>query len=426
MNIQQQAAAQDESLEVCIAAAPGSGKSTTLIGAVEYEIQRTGKSHHIALITFTNAGADVMKARLKQPVGFVGTLHSYMLGLLRQRDPSLEVIQLEEADKIMEDVAQSLRYKGSKSALVEARQNFWNKPMTLGRHSDAERVMLHYAQTLSAQHKAEFDLILARGLRDIALHPLRPMKFYVDEFQDSSPLDMAIYQKHPKTGLFVVGDHNQAIFSFRGSDPQIFADFFNRPSVSRHILDLNYRSTIQICEAANKLIAYNNPPIKMEMKSANNANGPHLHSYLLPDAYQHDMKVEELVRTHASEWEDMAVLCRTNAQANELKAFIQNRGIDLERNKVFIGTIHSSKGREFHRVAIACADETEDEWQKITDEDRRLFYVAITRAKYAVHAVSAARRHVEWKGWQDRRPTKFINEAGFLFTTYEAGTPTGN
>lgn len=420
MNTQQQAAAEDESPEVCIAAAPGSGKSTTLIGAVEHEIHRTGKGSHIALITFTNAAADVMKARLKQPVGFVGTLHSYMLGLLRQRDPSLEVIQLEEADKIMEDVAQSLRYKGSKSALVEARQNFWNKPMTLGRHSDAERVMLHYAQTLSAKHKAEFDLILARGLRDIVLHPPRPMKFYVDEFQDSSPLDMAIYDKHPKTGLWVCGDHNQAIFSFRGSDPQIFADFFNRPSVSRHVLFANYRSTIQICAAANALIEHNNPPIKFEMASASMSDGPHLHSYLLPDAYQHDMKVEELVRTHASEWEDMAVLCRTNAQSNELKAFIQNRGIDLERNKVFIGTIHSSKGREFHRVVLACADETEDEWQKITAEDRRLFYVAITRAKYAVHAVSAARRYFEWKGWGDRRPTKFINEAGFLFTTYES------
>lgn len=426
MNPQQQAAAEDESPEVCIAAAPGSGKSTTLIGAVEHEIKRRGTGQHIALITFTNAAADVMKERLKSPVGFVGTLHSYMLQFLRQRDPSLEVIQLDEADRIMEDVAHSLRYKGSKAALVEARQNFWNKPMTLGKHTDAQRVMLAYAQTLSAQHKAEFDLILARGLRNIVLFPPKPMKFYVDEFQDSSPLDMAIYQKHPKSGLFVVGDPSQCVYQFRNADPEIIARFFHAESTSRHILDLNYRSTRQICEAANRLIAYNNPPIKMEMKSAKCVEGPSLLSCLLPDAYAHDMRVEELVRTHASEWEDMAVLCRTNAQADGLKAFIQSRGIDLDRNKVFVGTIHGSKGKEYHRVIIAHADETEEEWQKITAEDRRLFYVAITRAKYAVHAVSAARRHVEWKGWQDRRPTKFLNEAGFLFTTHATGTSTSD
>jgi len=413
MNEKQLNAARDRSRYVAVAAPPGSGKSSTLIEAVHNEAQ-IFDNRKIALITFTNTAADVMTSRLKKEVGYVGTLHGYMLSLIRKGRPGVEVIDLPSADAILDSVAKDLRYKGSAAALIEARQNFWTKPPRLGSHSDAERIVLRYCSELIRMNKVEFDLILARGLRLLKQQPdiSDISAFFIDEFQDSSGVDMAIYMTHRHDRVFVVGDPSQSIFQFRGANPKIFEDFFNSKTTSRHTLETNYRSTQQICDSANMLASHSQTSIKIEMKS-DGKSGPKPGAFICKDVYAHDMMVEEIVRgSELSSSNDMAILCRTNEQVQLMQSFLSNRGLNSPH--LHIGTMHWSKGQEFSDVVIAHCDC--DQNKQEDDEDRCLFYVAMTRAKSRILAVTSQSRHVEWKGMTKREVSKFLIEAGFSFS----------
>lgn len=87
-------------------------------------------------------------------------------------------------------------------------------------------------------------------------------------------------------------------------------------------------------------------------------------------------------------------------------------------------TIHASKGREFNHVIVAHAD-VGPEYES-DEEERRLFYVAITRAMNRVDAVCSRQRYIEWKGMQNRTPVCYLAEANFLIFQNATGTPTSD
>jgi len=514
MNTEQKAAATDDKLDVCVASGPGTGKTTTLVAAVEHDVTDGDREFGIpVVITFTNAAAAEIKRRLSVTVGYVGTLHGFCLQMLRRADRRITLIDEEEAERILKITADQMRYKGTNKELAQARVDFWKKKQILGSYTAAERVVLAYSAALVREHLLEYDLLLARAYHYIqtTLH-LPVVKFFIDEFQDSSQLDMNIYDRYPHTKMFTVGDIDQCIYTFRGSDPEVMLDFYNRSS--QHILNKNYRSTYSIVQAANRLISHNKNRVSINLVPKENyyADETIPVAHLADDAFDQDYWIEYLISRLNKAVDTIAILCRTNVQVASLSAFLTSRGIKVVDNRgtpipdlsrvrtliglalnpqsdilrrvecsqrrsndpiplltapattltelfdfvkehhvfsdpmrvvldqvlslcpetqpyrifeflqnrevhrhdagIQIGTIHWAKGQEFDRVIIAHADEPEGS-SNYTEEERRLFYVAITRAKKSVYVVGMRNRYVEFKGMEKRELTKFVDEADF-------------
>ena len=506
-------AAGDQSSDVCIVAGPGSGKSTTLAAA----IRNDASAVPAAVISFTNAAANEIRMRIGTGynVGYCGTLHGFCFSQLRLQNPKLLLIDEDESKRLLTLTAEKLRYKGSQKALEEARENFWMKGPQLGQYSEAQRVVLAFSADLIRENLLEYDLLLARMVKYIMSGFRFPkVRFFVDEFQDSANVDMAIYQNFPHSRLFVVGDIDQCIFTFRGANPQNMLEFYGR--ASQHVLNYNYRSTPQIVASANWLISCNKVRVPLQMEAKRYLTGPIPTAFMEQDEAAHDMRVAEIVGSHLGQGiraSEIAVLCRTNNQVHSMQTFLRLRGmvvadprgedvpdmarvrtlvglalnptssvlnrVDMsqrrstgalvgtwrlqpattvkevlnmvrdnhaysdpmkliiaqieeecpsnEPHRIFeylrnrevherrpgvqVGTMHWSKGQQFEIVVIAHADDRPD--VRHDEEDRRLFYVAMTRAKYAVYVVGAANRYVEFQGRMKRALTPFVLEANF-------------
>lgn len=511
----QKLAAAAQEPDVCTVACPGSGKSTTLAATISAGMDKPAAGAPV-VISFTNAAADAIARKVEYPVAYVGTLHGFCFKMLRRQTPTLTLIDEDEAARMLTLTAERLRYKGTAVALEQARADFWRKGMTLGTHTDAQRVVLAYAADLVRENLIEYDLLLARAakfLREGKGAEMPRVQWFVDEFQDTANVDMDIYSRYPHSRMVAVGDPDQCIFTFRGANPGNMLEYYERSA--RYVLLNNYRSTPAIVDAANALIAHNKQRVPITMRAVRQVNGPRPQAFLETDPTAHDFRIAEIIGLHLSAGIDpaeIAVLCRTNKEVQEMQAFLASRGFPastraetipdmgrvrtliglclnprstvldrIERNQrhadrslegpwraapartveelmavvreyhsfsdtmkkiiaqavdscppneparlleflrqretrtrgegIQVGTMHWAKGQEFEVVIIAGADSGLDE--KPTEEDRRLWYVALTRAKYAAYAVGAAHRFIEFKGFLPRAVIPFAREAEF-------------
>lgn len=520
LNAQQQAAATDTAFRVSVAASPGSGKTSTLVQAVLNDIDRDeGNASKIVILTFTNAAAAEIKHRLNRSVGFIGTLHGYCLRIMRKAMPGLTLIDEHEADKLLEHTAKSLRYKGTRKALDEARAAFLEKISVMGGTTDAQRVILAYASSLVRENLLEYDLLLERTAKwlSIILEQQDPVRLFVDEFQDTADIDMKIKVLLLTERMFVVGDADQSIYRFRGANPDIFIK--QHAISSQHILTTNYRSTHLIVKCANKLISHSAKriPMLMEANSKDSQYGPPM-AQLCQIQIEHDLMIRSICSMVKENYKDasIAILTRTNAEADAIRAYLTTQGLQVNDTKtetipdlarvrtliglalnpkskvlqgiemaqrkstnrieimftpehkaattlkeviatvwcfhtpsdemkaildtavevipddepyllfdhiretrktapsakgINVGTMHWSKGQEFDFVIIANADTLT---QATNDDDRRLFYVAMTRARKGLWAYGVEQRYVEWKGLEEHKLSPYVEEAGFL------------
>lgn len=262
----------------------------------------------------------------------------------------------------------------------------------------------------------------------------------VDEFQDISPSQLRLLQAfvdgETDIRLFCVGDDWQSIYSFRGAEVEYFVDFseyFERPTTTR--LTANYRCPETVLEAGNALIANNATQIEKEVVAATDRDTtPQLHTL---DGYSDREYVGRVRRYTADLVEnciesgsapaDVMVLCRYDAGApyvRELKAELERRQIpydgkndayrtgrsyvpDGDDSGVDVFSIHQAKGREAKHVIVMhvatgihgfpsledvdelIAPVVDMEVDKIAEE-RRLFYVALTRAEEDLHVLTRA------------------------------------
>lgn len=238
----------------------------------------------------------------------------------------------------------------------------------------------------------------------------------VDEFQDTSNLAMSlideVYKHHPHTTLFTVGDDWQSIYGFNGSDVTILSDYANRYNgVSVQNLNNNFRSHSRIVDLGRRFISRNPAQIKKDVHSKN-LNFKNSEIGFI-DLY----KIEEKIR-QIPDNESILILYRYNDDCplargvlRDMFSFDFKKAIkrDSCKKNIAMMTIHASKGLEAQHVFIIFPDgirrkfpsEIEDHFvfdtlKTNTDsfpfaEERRLMYVAITRAEQNVYFVSQGR-----------------------------------
>ncbi|MEO7308786.1 MAG: ATP-dependent helicase [Chitinophagaceae bacterium] len=231
----------------------------------------------------------------------------------------------------------------------------------------------------------------------------------VDEFQDVNNLQVLLLRQllKTKTQLFCVGDDWQSVYSFRGAVVDYIIRFENYFKGSKTItLSYNYRSTHTIVEAGNNVIAHNKFKIEKNIKAFNKTASRI--TVFVAQKEQEDgveyvvSKIVELQKNGFAT-EDILILSRRHAQALPYNTELRKRGIDL-----YSKTIHASKGLEARAVFIVGLREGSggfpDLWmndrifqlirpqdvQLMMEEERRLFYVAITRAREMLFLITEA------------------------------------
>ena len=255
----------------------------------------------------------------------------------------------------------------------------------------------------------------------------------VDEYQDINPTQYRLVKLGDRRQLFVVGDDDQAIYGFRGADIgniNRFCDDFKESTLIR--LEWNYRSVPNILHLANEI--FENKPIHLrKVLRAGNPNGsggnPLFKENRKPEIWVSDNPVEEMQKIVLSvkelslgyglQWKNFAILVRYNRQRLYYEQALRDykipvagdslggddSGEDLVENGIHVETVHASKGLQYAVVYYAGLAEkltpgeclgNRAERKKQLDEERRLYYVGVTRAEACLFLLYCKRRF--WKG----------------------------
>ena len=320
--------AKDKNI-LCLAAA-SSGKTSTVIGRIRRLLDEGADPHSIVCFSFTNQAAQEVKLRIGEEGEFmqISTIHSYA-----------------------------------------------NFICALGGIDTAKDI---------ADEK--FDRIIEKALTvDWSLYP--PVEFlFVDEFQDTDPLQYSFLERIPANNRFYCGDERQFIFGFKGATDRFIRELATDDNFAKYYLVENYRNPPNILRFANNFLK-NMEKISPTAIPTKEKNG------FLDNNCTFDDIIDEI--GWDKDWGNWAVICRTNAEVDEAKRRLNENYIPtvsirrgdmdyaelknmINRKAVKVMTIHTCKGLEFDKIiAVGCKTFNVDE--------RRIAYVAATRAREALY-----------------------------------------
>ena len=372
LNSEQKAAVSCVDGPVLIVAGAGSGKTRVLTTRIAYILERKDiDPSRILALTFTKKAASEMKERIALMVGerrarrlYMGTFHSVFIRLLREFSDSLgypqtftiydtsdsvsaikaclKELQLDEKVYKPKDVLS--RISMAKNNLVTA-DAYRRNPNVLQNDASAKKpricdIYQLYAQKCRQAGVMDFDDILLNMnilLRDdpAALESIAGRFDYimVDEYQDTNFAQYLILKKLSQfhQNLCVVGDDSQSIYAFRGAKIENILNF-KKDYPQHHIfrLEQNYRSTKVIVDAANSVIARNSARIPKECYSLG-AQGEKIR---LIQAYTEQEEalliassILSRIQSERAEYQDFAILYRTNAQSRALEEALRRRNL---------------------------------------------------------------------------------------------------
>ncbi len=336
-----------------VLAGPGSGKTAVLIERVNFLINEYhANPANILVITFTKASAEEMKDRfckkcggLMKPVSF-GTFHAVFYTILKNAygnrvgniipdEMRNELIKEIIAKKKPEDLDDSEVLKEISSAISRIK-NSVNPEET----EDAYKAdYLEYERLLRKNRYIDFDdmLMMTYELLTKREDHLKAWQekfkwILIDEAQDINPIQYEIVKLLAKPGdnIFMVGDDDQSIYGFRGSDFALLDAFLKDYCCGKPIvLEDNFRSYSEISKKALSLISNNNDRFEKTFRNARGA-GAVVEREVFPDIYSENRNIIERIKLRNSAgvpFEDMAVIFRTNFQCISLIYALLKEGI---------------------------------------------------------------------------------------------------
>ena len=345
LNPEQRRAVEAVRGPVCILAGAGSGKTTTITRRIANQVASgVFAGREILAVTFTDKAAGEMRARL-EALGADGvtarTFHSAALAQLHAfgGDPPAKIVASKALPlrRIANSLPKPYRFRpaGDLATEVEWAKNRRLTPDTylggLGDHTPPippdlmKRVFQEYERRKQAAAYADFEDLLERTIQlferdEHALAELhdRYRAFTVDEYQDVNLLQQSLLDRWlgAREDLCAVGDDYQSIYGFTGATPRYLLELPDRfPRVTVVRLEANYRSTPQVLEVANRIVPRLGGAEKV--LTATRPEGPDTVARPFGSGVEEVAYVVERIRSLAAEgipYEDMAVLCRTNAR----------------------------------------------------------------------------------------------------------------
>ncbi len=257
MTDSQKLAIESDHQNILVIAGPGSGKTAVIVARIQRLIASGHAAKGMVAITFTNSASGELMRRLPGvALGYVGTLHGFVLHLLKRSGlyDGWAVIDRDESE------AELRKVLDKKARITEVRELIKLGPKhaaaaLCGKNRPSALCACAYFQHLEQNGLLDFDGILRAGESFIANSIVNGIDFlFVDEFQDTGTLDARIYELlRPFVGnWFVVADSDQSIFGFRGSQVRNVLDLAKRKSTLLIRLEECFRFGPAIAKAAKK------------------------------------------------------------------------------------------------------------------------------------------------------------------------------
>lgn len=339
---------------VLLLAGAGSGKTRVLTHRAVYLIEELGVNpYHILAITFTNKAAGEMRERIDDMVGYgseniwVSTFHSTCVRILRRFidhigfGTNFTIYDTEDQKTIMKDICKRLeidtkmyKEKSLLAAISSAKDELISpEAYALRAQGDFRKmkeaaVYREYQQVLRKNNALDFDDLIVKTV-ELFQSDMEVLDYYqerfryimVDEYQDTNTAQFQLIKllAGKYKNLCVVGDDDQSIYKFRGANIGNILGFEHVFPDARVIrLEQNYRSTRNILNAANQVIA-NNTERKAKTLWTENEEGSKVHFRQFLNAYEEAEyvagEIGKLKRNGLGNYRDCAILYRTNAQS---------------------------------------------------------------------------------------------------------------
>lgn len=273
--------------KVLVMAGAGSGKTKVLTNRIRYLIDNGESEYNVVAFTFTNKAALEMKNRLNKDMqreikSFIGTFHSFCYSYIRDFYYVLgfeykpDVIDDVESGKILREIIDKYDKKLSTTPFKKAISRMKNKSK-IDDIKDVDLLLLNsiyhdYQDKLKASSVIDFDdmipLFIELYHKDQNVQDLCSFKYIlVDECQDTNEVQFELINtlSEYNNNIFMVGDEDQLIYSFRNSTIEIINNFKNEAHVI--VLDINYRCHDVILKKANILISHNANRMKKDLSS---------------------------------------------------------------------------------------------------------------------------------------------------------------
>ena len=332
-----------------VMAGAGSGKTSVLTSRIAYLIENGVWPSNILAITFTNKAAKEMRERVQNIVGqtksFIGTFHSFGVKVIRENPeavgltPNFTIIDADDALSVIKKILKEKNLDSKKFSpyYIRNRISFLKNEMlsmveierTMNTPIDKIVVEVYkvYEETLSKSNVVDFDDLLLKPVKlfmDSNEILDRYQEHYpyilIDEYQDTNPVQYKLSKllSSKYRNIFVVGDMNQSIYSFRQADYRNILNFekdFKETKVIK--LEQNYRSTQVILDAANSVIKNNKE--KKDLRLWSDKKSDALINYMRAYDGAHEIKlvadeINTLMYDYKS-YNSFAILYRTNAQS---------------------------------------------------------------------------------------------------------------
>lgn len=382
LNPDQERAVKASDKPILIVAGAGTGKTRTLTSRLVWLMQRGVQPGKICALTFTNKAAREMAERVesyKERVGggrggdngwsaagnfpFIGTFHSLGVKILREnthlagRKPNFVIFDDDDSFRLIKKVMKDFlgdrkdfkpadvygRVSSVKNGMVDKEGLF----TAVGGHDKIfSELYRRYEDRLCQNNAFDFDDLILKTVEILRDNPRaleryheRYSHFLVDEYQDINNVQYELVRLLAGKGsnLSVVGDHNQTIYTWRGSNLGVFLNFNKDwPGAEVYFLGENYRSTSNILNAASAIIEETRKPTGVETDRlwTNNEAGGKVRISEFPHEFAEASWIaEEIGSGLANEGQKgsvAAVLYRTNAQSRAIEQALIEGGVPYQ------------------------------------------------------------------------------------------------
>ncbi len=398
---------------ILVLAGAGSGKSLTIVGRVKYLIHELNVNpKDILCISFTNDAVNNLKDNLKEKDVEVMTFHKLALKVIRRKKEILTEDMLTDVimDSFSNDTLFGLcgmskkeMYGLIKTFIILFKSNNYTLDMFykfINKANKKDKVLLKeimkcyicYESYLKKENLLDFNDMINEGIKNLDYSGIRYKHIIVDEYQDTSYTKFNFIKKLIKlssASFFAVGDDYQSIYRFTGANLKIITDFkLYFPFGKIFKLRNTYRSPNELVKIAGKFIMKNKNQIKKRLCSINKlTNSVEIVYYDDLNISINDVIKKDIIN-------NLFILSRNNSDLEKVDK------LEINYRKL---TIHKSKGLQSDYVFIIGLNNNKNGFpNKIKDhdilryvnnykeyypyeEERRLFYVALTRCKKKVY-----------------------------------------
>lgn len=370
LNPQQRAAVENTQGPAMIVAGAGSGKTRVITYRVAHLIEKGVDAFNILVLTFTNKASKDMRERIMKVVGgeakniWMGTFHSVFAKILRveaekigypsnftiyDTDDSKSLIrailkEMQLDDKLYNANFVYNRISSAKNNLISWSEYLENKEIQAEDNSNKRPQMgviyETYAKRCFKAGAMDFDDLLFKTNILLKNHPDVLNKYQqkfryqmVDEYQDTNFSQYTIVKKLAAAyqNICVVGDDAQSIYAFRGANIQNILNFErDYPDLKVYKLEQNYRSTQNIVEVANSIIANNKNQLEKNVFSDNESGDRIKVQRAFTDNEEGKIVAEAIVQDRSSnglKYHDFAILYRTNAQSRAMEESLRKLNV---------------------------------------------------------------------------------------------------